>query len=624
MKDDDIINSMIDYGDDDGAAPSGDTQVIPTAEQKAAETEKAVSDSAKAAADEEEIEYTQVIDSKQVLEMFEADKRQDESAEEEDKAEAQTQQAQQTQKIRLVSEDEAETADGATRIISLAENSDTECFSGDEGEDEPDGEVLAARAKQAQKSGAADADEADEETEAPVKRRKFKLNFKYDDYSDYDDYEGSPVMPLILAALKLALPILAVVIVVIVVLTSQNSAVTRYRNNFSANTNRLLDDMGINIHKQQPIQKGEPQEQGAGAAAVPEGAAKTADDEITGEEIELKEKESEYKTFVSSSVTVPFTGTEEASFVKHNDAIIGAKTNYICCIGTDGTLLWEKSIILTDPVVKAEGEYILAYQDGGKRFLLLRNDEEVFVKNTDDNILSANVSANGDVVLVTDKPAYKGAVVVYNKQGNKAFSWSSGSADVLAADISDNSRRVAAALLHTDDKVSSSVYMFDINKTEPYAKTDFSDSVVYRLEFKGNRLTAFSDNMLTGMSDGGKVKFNIGFEDVELITCGMDDNGNHAALFTQDNIPMINVYNKNGNLSSSIPVLRMPDYMAAEHGNVIYNVDRDIILGKPDAKKPYKYTAAMDIRGLIPINNSSFMVIYSNGVELVKMGGGLF
>ena len=64
--------------------------------------------------------------------------------------------------------------------------------------------------------------------------------------------------------------------------------------------------------------------------------------------------------------------------------------------------------------------------------------------------------------------------------------------------------------------------------------------------------------------------------------------------------------------------------MAVENGNVIYNVDRDIILGKPDAKRPYKYTAAMDISGLIPINNSSFMLIYSNGIEMVRMGGGFF
>ena len=64
-----------------------------------------------------------------------------------------------------------------------------------------------------------------------------------------------------------------------------------------------------------------------------------------------------------------------------------------------------------------------------------------------DTVMSAELSSNGDVVVVTDKSSYRGGISVYNKSGEQIFSWASGSDAVICADISAASRSVAVALL---------------------------------------------------------------------------------------------------------------------------------------------------------------------------------
>ena len=46
---------------------------------------------------------------------------------------------------------------------------------------------------------------------------------------------------------------------------------------------------------------------------------------------------------------------------------------------------------------------------------------------------------------------------------------------------------------------------------------------------------------------------------------------------------------------------------------------RDIYFGKTNSKVMSKYTAAMDIKNLIIVSDTTFVVIYSNSLEVVTI-----
>lgn len=428
-----------------------------------------------------------------------------------------------------------------------------------------------------------------------------------------DEYEFIPfdeqldddrlIEPMIKPVLKWLLPVVVLVGAVVFITTSDNAGIKAYRENFAVNVSQLMNNMGINLEKEEP-KKSEP-------------------DGIKYKDVDEARDDGkiQYRTAVLSDVKLTFEGASKAKFAMYGEGIVCAKTNYICYINKNGEIEWEKNVSIIEPILKCEGEYILLAQNAGTKFVLYKGGEEIYTSNSESNILTANVSANGDVVLVTDKAGYKGALSVYNKRGDMAFSWSSGGASIVSADISVSSRRVAAALLNTDDTVKSSVYLFDIKKPDSYAQYSIEDTIVYNVDFKDDCLNVFSDKSLIGMKISGKVIYNIDFGAAEASLSNIDENGDKVLLFTSDNIPMMNVYNKHGRIKSTISVSKLPDFVDLIDGNVIYNVDREVFLSKYNTRIPYKYTAAMDIQKLIPIDSKSFVVVYSNSISVVRMKG---
>ena len=70
--------------------------------------------------------------------------------------------------------------------------------------------------------------------------------------------------------------------------------------------------------------------------------------------------------------------------------------------------------------------YIAIAAKNGTQLSLYKDNELLFSLDTDNKILSCDVSERGDIALITERSAYKGAVIVINKRGEEIFSWASG------------------------------------------------------------------------------------------------------------------------------------------------------------------------------------------------------
>lgn len=450
----------------------------------------------------------------------------------------------------------------------------------------------------------------------PVKGAEYEDDgdeFDYD-YEHVDEELGDTrlVAPMIKPLLKKLIPLFAVLLVLVWGMTSDNFLIKNYRENFAKNFNRIIDDMGINSENP-----------GEGGEAASDGADVVEYKELK-EENEDETHKTEYRTEVESDVMITFDGAADSKFVSYRDGVICAATNYICYINRDGVIEWEKNVAVTDPILRSEGDYFLLAQRGGNKFTLYQGDKAVYDKTAEHNILTGNVSKNGDSVLVTEMPGYKGALAVYNRRGDKAFEWSSGSSSIISADISPGSRRVAAGLMNTDGRVKSSVCMFNINEADSYARMEYDGSAVYKVDFKDENLTVFADNALIGVKRSGREIYRVDFGDSEVTRVSLSDDGDALVLFTGTSIPMLNIYNKSGKLKNTISSQKVPDYAYIDNGNVVYNADREIIMAKTNIMIPYKYTAIMDIKGIVPVDEKCFMVIYSNSISMVKMKGMLW
>lgn len=382
---------------------------------------------------------------------------------------------------------------------------------------------------------------------------------------------------------------LILMVIVVLLVTVDTGFIGAYKRNVSKNVTIILNFFGIDVHK--------------------------SDTRVNSN----SKNTQKYKTSVKNTVTVPMEMAGQSEFIGFKGNIVSAHTNYMSLIGSDGSTIWENTTTIVNPILKTAGNYLLLAEKGGRKICLYNDSKLIYEIDTEDNILNCSVSSNGDVIAVTDKASYKGAAVVFNREGKQIFAWSSGSDNIISADISPTSRRVAVSLLNTDDKVRSTVQLFNINEEKSYAQVIFEDTIIFDTKFNGDTLSVFGDNCIAGIYAQGELIYDKRFDDVEFVHYGTDEEGNKILLFDNTNIPLINIYNRNAALKYQLSPEELPDFVDIWGKYIVYNSGRNIIYGRAGKSRLEKYTASMDIKELMLIDDNTLVIVYSNNIEIVKV-----
>ena len=382
--------------------------------------------------------------------------------------------------------------------------------------------------------------------------------------------------------------------------TTDSGIVGIYKRNFSYNFSLILRSLGIEYDNSDDMPL-----VGANFENPFIMTAYAAEEEIT------------YKITDNAKATIPFEGADDAKYEKTKNGVVCTKSSYICFINKSGKKKWEHTTTISDPILSVSGNYAAIAARNSTQLILYKDGEQVFAIDAPNNIKSCRVSENGDVVLITDKTAYKGAVSFINNKGEEVFSWISGVNYITSAEILKN-RRVAVALASTEDAVKSYVMIFDIYSTDPLGGAEIPDSLVFDLDAHKKNVYSCADNAISSVKSDGTLNYTVRFDDMDITHTSSDRNGWRFVSYTDNNLPCINVYKPNGNLYSSMSAENTPEYADLYKATVLYNNGRDIICGHINRKK-HKYRAPMAVKGLIMITNDTYMVAYENSLEIVKI-----
>jgi hypothetical protein len=115
------------------------------------------------------------------------------------------------------------------------------------------------------------------------------------------------------------------------------------------------------------------------------------------------------------------------------------------------------------------------------------------------DVLSVRTNDAGWVAVTAQQSGYKGAVTVYNTEGEKAIQISLSSTFVVDAAISPDSKTVAVLTIDQEGgSFHSRVWFYPVNRTEPSAKLDLGNVVVLDMDFESSNLFLLcSDRLLT-------------------------------------------------------------------------------------------------------------------------------
>ena len=231
-----------------------------------------------------------------------------------------------------------------------------------------------------------------------------------------------------------------------------------------------------------------------------------------------------------SGEAAPFThaGGDKLALAYLSSGVLQASTTGSHYYTFSGDLLTEKVQAMENPVLSATHQAGLVYDAGGQSLCLFRDGSLAFHQTLEGNadLLSARINREGYFAVTAQQSGYKGAVTVYDPQGERLIQIRLSSTFVVDAVLSPDSRTVAVITMDQQGgSFSSQVLLYPVNRTEPKAVFDLGNTVVLDVDYEYDRLWVLGEDRLIILSEDGETAAHYDFGRSFLKGCDFGGDG---------------------------------------------------------------------------------------------------
>jgi hypothetical protein len=217
------------------------------------------------------------------------------------------------------------------------------------------------------------------------------------------------------------------------------------------------------------------------------------------------------QTQVKKYAEIKYDSNEYAVFGVYKDLIIKCMKNKIQGIDKNGDEVWSIPVTMNEPVMKTSENDLLVADIGGRDIYVINGKEIKWSTKTDNNIINADISKTGYVTVVKEEKRTRGAVTVYNLQGNEFFTKGIGESFVLMAKVSPSGKQVFINSIDTSGvKADTILEVTDILGKSVSANKIAEEGTIYTSMWYLNNdslITAGDDSMVC-FDKSGKESWN--------------------------------------------------------------------------------------------------------------------
>lgn len=330
---------------------------------------------------------------------------------------------------------------------------------------------------------------------------------------------------------------------------------------------------------------------------------------------------------INATVTSEFNYDfkEHSFFNVYKDKIIKCTKDSIVWLNRQGEEEKVKAISTENPVVKMAGAYILVTDIGGKDFYVINGFNVKWSLKSDSTIINADISSNGFVSVVKEKKGYKGAIDIYDENGNMVFTTVRGGAFVIASKVFNPEDKVLINSVDTSG-INASTNLELINMhAETVGKSQEDNIILPSLwNLNGKYILGVSDNALICYDMSLKRKWKREFTKVFSSNIALGKysiiaiQSETKAGLTSGNESEVKIINTKGEDISQYSL--KGDVINIEcSGNVIaINTGTEVYFINTNGKLIGKYISKSDIVGVHFFSRQEAMVQTQNSIIVLK------
>lgn len=216
--------------------------------------------------------------------------------------------------------------------------------------------------------------------------------------------------------------------------------------------------------------------------------------------------------------------------------------NYLAVVTQNTLTVYNKSAgnvisrthSFSDPMVDVSGNCIMLAEIGGRRVEVQTIGGQPRTVETEKNIVSAAVSNNGSVAVVTESDkSHISEVVFYNNKGERKLHWYSSEAMITGVTLRDDAKQMAAiGVFAKNGAPQSRLLVFATGSDKEPQRYDGADMVLCDVDFLSNDyVAAVGNDRVWLVKDGADSPSQLTFENRRLLSWAIS--GDRVGLVLQ-------------------------------------------------------------------------------------------
>lgn len=208
------------------------------------------------------------------------------------------------------------------------------------------------------------------------------------------------------------------------------------------------------------------------------------------DKIEIRKWLNSVDTFFGKSVSAQnielsydSASSASADYYQEFIAILGNKD--LTFYNSEAKAEYKQSINMNNPVLRCYDKYVLAYDCGGNELYVTNSYKVIHSEKFDNAIISARLSKDNHMVVITKMKNYKAAVTVYSSSYKELYRVLCSSEYVSDADVSNDGKSLAVAVYEGEyGTIKSAVKIYDMKSENCKSVIDNIDGLILSVDYK--------------------------------------------------------------------------------------------------------------------------------------------
>lgn len=188
-----------------------------------------------------------------------------------------------------------------------------------------------------------------------------------------------------------------------------------------------------------------------------------------------------------------------------------------------------------NPKVESAGRRFLIYDQGGNSLFVRMRDKILFEKEFEYKIISADLSADGTLSVITSAQRYASQLHVFDPDyEEEIFTWSASNEYIVCASASEKEKTVSAAALSANEsgEMVTTIHIFTTEAAVELAKKEFKGASILSLEYDpAGNIKVICDTVAATLSEDGSVLGSCGYDSIPAAVMNLPGTEGAAIVF---------------------------------------------------------------------------------------------